>query len=69
MNPAHNLVKSVAEKVTLPDVYHRIRNLMAVPDAEIDDFVEVINTDSALAARIVRIADSTFLAMCVKRLR
>ena len=33
---------------------------MAVPDAEIDDFVEVINTDSALAARIVRIADSTF---------
>ena len=60
MTPAHNLVISVAEKITLPDVYHHISNLVITPEAKIDDFVAVINLDNALAARIIRIANSRF---------
>ena len=60
MTPAHDLVKSVAEKITLPDVYHHISNLVITPEARIDDFVAVINLDNALAARIIKIANSRF---------
>ncbi len=60
MTPAHNLVISVAEKISLPDVYHQIRNLIAMSDAKIDHFVDVISHDSMLAARIIRIANSRF---------
>lgn len=60
MRPAHNLLTSVAEKIPLPAVYHSIRGLLARPDAKIDDFVDVINLDPALATRIIRIANSQF---------
>lgn len=60
MTPAHALVKSVAEKITLPDVYHHISNLVTTPEARIDDFVDVINLDTTLAARIIKIANSRF---------
>ena len=60
MTPAHNLLKSVAEKIPLPAVYHSIKGLIETPDATIDDFVEVINHDPALAARIIRMANSQF---------
>ena len=60
MNSAHNLIKSVAEKISLPDVYHHIRGLIITPDAKIDAYVDVINLDSTLAARIIRIANSRF---------
>jgi HD-like signal output (HDOD) protein len=60
MTPAHNLVTSVAEQITLPDVYHHISSLVITPKARIDDFVDVINLDKALAARIIRIANSRF---------
>jgi len=60
MTPAHNLIKSVAEKIPLPEVYHSIKGLVVTPDAKIEDFVEVINRDPALATRIIRMANSQF---------
>lgn len=60
MNPAHNLITSVTEKITLPDVYHRIRELIERPDARIDDFVDAISFDPALVTRIIRIANNPF---------
>jgi HD-like signal output (HDOD) protein len=60
MTPAHSLITSIAEKINLPDVYLRVRDLIIMPDATIDDYVEVINNDSALAARIIRITNSRF---------
>ena len=60
MTPAHNLVVSVAEKITLPEIYHHINSLVMTPEARIDDFVNVINRDNALAARFIRIANSCF---------
>ncbi len=66
MTPAHNLVISVAEHITLPDVYHHISRLVITPKARIDDFVKVINLDNALAARIIRIANSRFFGYARK---
>ena len=60
MRPAHNLLTDLAEKIPLPAVYHSIRGLIARPDAKMEDFVEVINLDPALAIRIIRIANSQF---------
>ncbi|MFW5443274.1 MAG: HDOD domain-containing protein [Methylococcaceae bacterium] len=60
MTPAHNLVVSVAEQITLPDVYHQISDMVISPGTKIDDFVDVVNFDNALAERIIRIANSHF---------
>lgn len=60
MNPVHDLVTSVANTITLPDVYQHIRNLVVTPNAQIDDFVQVINRDPALATRIIKMANSRF---------
>ena len=60
MTPAHNLLKSVAEKITLPAVYHSIKDLIVTPDTRIDDYVEVISLDPALSARIIKMANSQF---------
>jgi HD-like signal output (HDOD) protein len=60
LNSVPHLVNSLVEKITLPDVYHHIRSLMVVPEATIDDFAGVINMDSALATRIVKIGNSAF---------
>jgi HD-like signal output (HDOD) protein len=60
MTPAHSLVASLADKISLPVVYHRIQHLIVTPEAKIDDYVEVIEMDPALAARMIRIANSTF---------
>jgi HD-like signal output (HDOD) protein len=66
MTPAHNLLSGVAEKIPLPAVYHSIRGLIVRPDAAIEDFVEVINLDPALAWRIIRIANSQFFGYSKK---
>ena len=60
MNPAHKLAKSVANNITLPDVYRRIRGLIVTPDSKIEDYVAVIQTDPALATRLIRITNSPF---------
>jgi len=60
MTPAHNLIKGIAEKIALPDVYHRIKYLAVKHDAKIDHFVDVINLDPALGERIIKIANSQF---------
>ncbi len=60
MIPAHNILTGVANKIPLPAVYHSIRGLIVRRDATIDDFVEVVELDSALALRIIRMANSQF---------
>ncbi len=58
MKPAQKIVNDIAELVAMPEVYQCIRTLLATPDAQIQDFARVIETDPALAARILRIANS-----------
>lgn len=63
ITPAHNLITSVADKISLPDVYHRIRDLIVNSNADIDHYVNVISCDSSLATRIIKIANSCFLVI------
>jgi len=60
MTPAHKLINSIANNITLPEVYQRIRALIVIPDSKVDDYVAVIQTDPALAMRIIKIANSSF---------
>ena len=57
---ANDLVKSIADRVTMPDVYVRIRALINQPDSEIEDYVDAVRFDPVLAARVIKVANSSF---------
>ncbi len=44
----------------MPEVYVAIRQLLHSPDTTIDDFVEVVEADSMLAVRVMRMAQSQY---------
>jgi HD-like signal output (HDOD) protein len=48
------------EALSLPDVYIRLREVMESENAAMSDAAEVISLDPALAARVLRMANSAF---------
>lgn len=48
------------ESLSLPDVYIRLREVMESDNASMADVAEVLSLDPALAARVLRIANSAF---------
>ena len=48
------------ESLSLPDVYLRLREVMESENASMADAAEVISLDPALAARVLRMANSAF---------
>ncbi len=60
MTIAHEFVNQITNRNTLPGIYHRIRALIAAPDTTMSDYVIAINSDPALAARVMDIANSSF---------
>lgn len=48
------------ELVTLPDLYFKLEQTIASPTSSIDDAAEIIHSDPALAARLLKIANSAF---------
>ena len=48
------------ESLSLPDVYLRLREVMESDKGSMADAAEVISLDPALAARILRMANSAF---------
>jgi HD-like signal output (HDOD) protein len=60
MRPAREFANSLAEQVTMPEVYRGFRRLIAAPDSKINDYVDVIITDPALATKCIRIANTSF---------
>ncbi|MCB1774485.1 MAG: HDOD domain-containing protein [Gammaproteobacteria bacterium] len=48
------------ESLSLPDVYIRLREVMESDDSSMADAAEVLSLDPALAARILRMANSAF---------
>jgi len=48
------------ESLSLPDVYIRLREIMESDSASMADAAEVISLDPALAARVLRMANSAF---------
>lgn len=51
------------ENLTLPDVYIRLRELMESETASMADAAEILSSDPALAARILRMANSPYYGL------
>lgn len=60
MRAEQQFLCDLAEKISMPDVYLKIRTLLDKPDARIRDYASVLQTDSMLAIRMIRIANSAF---------
>lgn len=60
MKAAHEFICDLAEKISMPEVYLAIRNLMSNPNTRVSDFVSIVETDPMLAIRIIRIANSEY---------
>ena len=60
MKAAQQFISNMAENISMPEVYLDIRQLIKKPDARIDDFVKIIETDSMLSVRVMRMANSGF---------
>ena len=60
MKATHEFIKDLADKISMPEIYYLIRELIEDPRAKIDDYEKAIQTDSMLAVRIIRIANSGF---------
>ncbi len=60
MKQAQQFISSLAEQISMPEVYFSIRRLIEKEDADAEDFVSVIETDSVLKLRLMRIANSPY---------
>ncbi len=60
MKAAREFVSDMVEHVGMPDVYVAIRKLLLNSNTTIEDFVDVVERDSMLAVRIMRMAKSRY---------
>jgi len=60
MKAAREFVSDMAEHISMPEVYVAIRKLLLNPNTTLDDFVEVVERDSMLAVRVMRMAQSQY---------
>ena len=57
-----SIVAQVTDIYTMPEAALRARELLSDPDAEIDELVRIISNDQGLAAKAMRVANSSFYA-------
>lgn len=57
---AVELAQKSSTLFTLPDVYMRLQGVVKKPETSLDDIAELISTDAALTARLLKIANSSF---------
>ncbi|MCP4336011.1 MAG: HDOD domain-containing protein [Gammaproteobacteria bacterium] len=60
MKAAREFVSDIAEQLSMPEVYIAIRELLLNSNSTIEDFVEVVERDSMLAVRVMRVAKSPY---------
>ena len=66
MTTIDKLTDGVRDLVPLPKAYIRIQQLVNDPDSSLADITEVIIHDPALTSRILRIANSAYMALATK---
>jgi len=57
---AVEFIGEMAEQISMPDVYEDIRQLIGNDESNINDFEKVIENDSMLSVRLMRIAGSPY---------
>jgi len=60
------LVDGVVDLIPLPKAYIRIRQLVHDPDSSANDVAQVIQNDPAMTGRVLRIANSAYMALVTK---
>jgi len=60
------LIKDVRDLVPLPKSYLRVQELVNDPNSSLEDVTKVIVNDAALTSRILRIANSAYMALASK---
>jgi HD-like signal output (HDOD) protein len=60
MQVAQEFLCDMAEKISMPDIYLKIRALMVNPQAKVEDYEKLVNLDSMLSIRVMRISNSEF---------
>lgn len=60
------LVDGVVDLIPLPKAYIRIRQLVHDPDSSAHDVANVIQNDPAMTGRVLRIANSAYMALVTK---
>lgn len=66
MRAEQRFLCDLAENISMPEVYLKIRLLLEKPDARIGDYVAALQTDSMLTIRMIRIANSNFFGFSRK---
>ncbi|MCC5851376.1 MAG: HDOD domain-containing protein [Alkalimonas sp.] len=74
MSAEHTLISILVDKLrhdrlvlpTLPEIALRVRRTADDPEVSLADMAEVISMDPALAARMIRVANSAFLGRTIK---
>lgn len=64
--PMDKLVTESSKLYSLPDVYLKIKSIIADPDSEISELSDVLSTDPSLCARLLRISNSAFFGLSNK---
>jgi HD-like signal output (HDOD) protein len=58
MSSARELVESCTAVITLPEIYLRVRDVVADPDSTMEDLAKVLKLDPAISARLLCIVNS-----------
>jgi HD-like signal output (HDOD) protein len=66
MTTASELVAGIRDLVMLPESYLRIQSLLRDPSSGVEEFARVVQGDPALAARVLRVANSAFFGVSRK---
>jgi HD-like signal output (HDOD) protein len=66
MKAVNQFVSDIAEEISMPEVYLKIRKLIQNADSKTSDYVSVIESDSMLALRVMRVANSEFFGFSRK---
>jgi HD-like signal output (HDOD) protein len=59
-------VRQVKDLPKAPKVLHKLQRLVASPDSSLEQIAEVVNLEPGLAARVVKMAQSTQFSRGVK---
>ena len=66
MHTAQTLVKESVELISLPDIYIRLRNVIASPDWSMADIADIVANDPSITARLLKLVNSPFFGLVSK---
>jgi len=55
-----NLIKQAQDLISLPEIYYRAQELLDDPSSDAATLARVIETDTGLSVRLLRMANSPF---------